>query len=102
MCAIHSRVIDYGPSVALFTIDVLRGWKITHEASVTVSGPTTDAIADALIGRTTGVSTQDAAIMASIRQHNQQAAFSAATSTVAPSAGPMTSTDQDTERPRSR
>jgi hypothetical protein len=99
MCANHSRVIDYGPSVARYTTDVLRGWKIRHEASVTVIASTTDAIADALIGRTTGVSTQDAAIMASIWQHDQQAAFRAATSTVAPSAGPMTITDLGNKTP---
>jgi hypothetical protein len=99
MCLDHCRVIDHKPTLDRFTTEVLLGWKATHEASISVTTPTTDAIVDALMGQTTGVSTQDAAIMESVWQHNLKAAFASATSTVAPSMGPVTLQEPEDKTP---
>jgi hypothetical protein len=88
MCSIHSDVIDHRPRKPVYTAEQIRAWKAQAEASVTVHPRATASIADALMGRTTGVSQDEAAIIASIWQRNQTAALSA-TSTVPRAESPL-------------
>jgi hypothetical protein len=78
MCSIHSDVIDHRPMEPFFTAKQIREWKAHVEAAVTIQPPVTREIAYALMGRTTGVSQDQAALIASVWQRNQGAAIASA------------------------
>ena len=92
MCAIHARVIDYRESIGRFTVEVLSQWKSEHESRVirayssddrlrqlTVSS-STDAVARSLLSISTGVSSTEAAVLASVFRNRQLAAVLAGSS----------------------
>jgi len=89
MCAIHARVIDHGPNEGQFPAETLREWKRSHERTA-LPVPTSDEIAYALLGRSTGVSLPDAAIIAADIQRRKVAAIIAGSTVGTPPEGPVT------------
>lgn len=86
MCAIHAKVIDYHPAEPLYSVERLALWKADREQlieSLFVSNPglrdlsvasSSDTVGLSLLGLSSGVSANDAAVISSLVRHRQLAA----------------------------